>query len=95
MVASDEQWLVEAAPMSEAFMTPRECADRIGIGRVTGDYIRGEIRDGLLKAEIIVRPVRPGRERSKRAIRVYEDDFKVYVKRYWPRVYARLFPGAA
>lgn len=81
--------------LRESFLTPRECADRIGIERVTADHIRGEIRDGLLKAEIIHRPVRPGRTKSKPAIRVYEEDFRAYVKRYWPRVFSRLYPGAA
>jgi hypothetical protein len=76
------------------FLTPRECAERLAIPGVTPDYLRAEIRAGLLTAEIIDRPVRPGRQRSTPIIRVYKQDFRVYVERYWPRFLDHAFPPA-
>lgn len=74
------------------YLTPRECGEKIGM---TADYIRREVRDGLLKAEIVERPVRPGRSQSRPRVRIYHDDFKAYVKRYWRRFFEQLFPPAA
>lgn len=69
--------------MTKPFLTTTECADIISM---TSAYLRGEIRDGRLTAEIIHRPVSEGRKRSRPIIRVYPEHFAAYLKRYWPRV---------
>lgn len=83
--------------MTRPYMTPRECAERLeeaGLG-VSAAYIRGDIRDGLLTAEIVHREIRPGRSRSKPLIHVYEADFREYVRTTWPRLFDLVFPPAA
>lgn len=76
------------------FLTPRQCADTLNLPRVTAAYIRSEIRDGLLTAEIIERPVRYGRRRAQPIIRVYPEDFLAYVAKYWPRFVERVSSAA-
>lgn len=68
--------------MIRPYLTTRECAAQLG---VTSRYIRGEIRDGRLKAEVIPRDPAPDRQRAHPAIRIYREQWDAYLGRYWPR----------
>lgn len=65
------------------YLTTRECAGVIG---QSSRYVRDEILDGRLTAEVIPRDVSLGRQYAQRLYRVYPEDFAAYLKRYWPRV---------
>ena len=65
----------------KSWLTTGQCATTLG---VSTDYIRGEIRDGRLIAQVIPRDPRPGRTRAYRAIRVYPESRHAYLQRYWP-----------
>lgn len=62
------------------WMTTRDCANVLG---VSTDYIRSEIRDGRLEAEVIPRPPRQGRRRAYPAIRIYPPAWATYLGTYW------------
>lgn len=64
------------------WLTTGECARILGM---SVDYMRGEIRDGLLRAEVVQREARPGRTRGNRAIRIYRTSWREYLQRYWPQ----------
>ncbi len=63
-------------PPEPRILTTSDCAQKLGM---TGAYIRGEIRDGRLKARIFSE----GRKRAK--YRIEAEDFTAYVERYWPK----------
>lgn len=69
--------------MKRPYLTTKECGDVISMSPA---YVRGEIREGRLTAEIIHRPVSSGRTRSRPLIRVYPAEFQAYLEKYWPRV---------
>lgn len=69
--------------MKRPFFTTKEAADLISM---TPAYVRGEIREGRLDAEVIERPVSRGRQRSKPLIRIYPEQLREYLRKYWPRV---------
>ena len=59
-------------------LTTRDCASRLG---VSTEFIRGEIRDGRLKALVIERPP------NRLIFRVSERELAEYVRRYqWTTV---------
>lgn len=55
-------------------------------------WVREEIRDGKLPAEVIQRDPSPGRTKSRPSIRVYPEPFARYLERNWPQVYTRIWP---
>jgi excisionase family DNA binding protein len=57
-------------------LTTTQCARALC---VSGAFIRGEIRDGRLKALVF----REGRKRAK--YRIEREDFDAYQKRYWAK----------
>lgn len=65
------------------WLTTGDCARVIGM---TAEYVRGEIEDGRLQAEVIERPKRYGRKWARRIIRVYQEPFRQYLEQYWPQV---------
>jgi excisionase family DNA binding protein len=69
----DEGKRADAA--AQRMLRPDECAERL---TVTGEFIRGEIRDGKLPARVFTR----GR---RRRYRIEPADFEAYIDRYWPR----------
>jgi hypothetical protein len=69
--------------MSRAYLTTSEAAAVVG---VTAAYIRGEIRDGRLDADVIHREPIRGRQSARPVIRIYPEQLGAYVRRYWPRV---------
>ncbi len=75
-----------------SYLTPREAADLIeevyGAGRCDEAKIRRHIREGRLEAEVVQRACLPGRSRSKPAYRIFPDQFRAYLRAYWPRVAA-------
>ena len=69
--------------MTRPYLTTAEAACVVG---VTPAYIRGEIREGRLDADVLHRdPVR-GRQSARPVIRIYPEQFEAYVVRHWPRV---------
>jgi hypothetical protein len=64
------------------YLKTSECADILDVSIYS---IRGEIKDGLLKAEVVDRPARPGRKTGYRSIRVYQAAWRAYLQRYWPQ----------
>lgn len=64
------------------WLTTGQCATALG---VSTDYVRGEIRDGRLIAEVVAREPRPGRRRAYRAIRIHPGPWRAYLRRYWPQ----------
>ncbi len=73
------------------WLTTRECADVLG---VSATFVREEIQDGRLDAQILDRPVLEGRTRSKRIYRVEMAVFRDYCQRWCPRVVSKLPPAA-
>jgi hypothetical protein len=84
-VSLDPETIARAADVIEAaraedrkaqkFLRTRDCAELL---RVSGEFIRGEIRDGRLPAHVLQR-------KGRTAYRIDSGDFTVYVERYWPR----------
>lgn len=68
--------LIEQSKREERLSTTA-CARALG---VTGEFIRGEIREGRLKARIS-KP--EGRRRAK--YRIDAADFDAYVREHWPK----------
>ena len=68
--------------MIRPYLTTRDCAQRLG---VTPRYIRAEILDGRLQAEIIARAPGRNRTRGNRCYRVYQAEWVAYLAHYWPR----------
>jgi hypothetical protein len=66
----------EEEARSRQLLSTTECARALGM---TGAFIRGEIRDGRLKARIFTE----GRRRAK--YRIEAVDFRAYVERCWPK----------
>jgi hypothetical protein len=61
---------------AHGWLSTRQCADFIG---VTVHFVRGEIRDGRIRARKLERD-------GKRPIyRVSADDFNAYVSKHWSR----------
>lgn len=69
-------------PSERPFLTTADCASALG---VSVDFVRGEIKDRRLRAEVVEREPRPGRSRGNRAIRVYPEAWADYLQRYWPQ----------
>lgn len=65
-----------------AWLTTAECAAALG---VTPRYIRAEILDGRLHADVIQRAPGRNRTRGNRCYRVYQAEWQVYLAHYWPR----------
>lgn len=57
-----------------AWLTTGDCARILGVSR---EFVRGEVRDARLPAEIVTE----GRQR--RAIRIYRLQWRAYLQRYW------------
>jgi len=59
------------------YLSPAACAKALSM---TGEFIRGEIKDGRLKARKFMRA-------SGRAVyRIATEDFSGYVTEYWPEL---------
>ena len=80
---TSQPFIRETTPVSRAYLLTHEVAAVIGS---TTDYVRQEIYDGRLEAELTPRPARPGRQKGYRAIRIYPEPFRRYLRRYYPRV---------
>ncbi len=65
----------------KAFLTATECARALAVSK---HFIYGEIEDGRLQAEVVVRPPRSGRRRGYRRIRIYQAAWASYLLRDWP-----------
>lgn len=57
-------------------LTTSDCARALGM---TSQFIRGEIRDGRLRARIYTNP-----ERRRARYSIKAEDFTAYVKQHWP-----------
>ena len=58
-----------------AWLTTGDCARLLGVSR---EFVRGEVRDGRIAAEVVTE----GRQRK--AIRIYRVQWRAYLQRYWP-----------
>lgn len=68
----------------------RKCADHLG---VSPQFIRQEIRDGRLKADVCPRSTPSGGSRS--LIRIPLSKFRAYCTEHWPQAVNRLPAVAA
>ncbi|MDP3720786.1 MAG: hypothetical protein Q8T13_23740 [Acidobacteriota bacterium] len=76
--------------MTEVIWTTRTCADFLG---VTPQFVRNEIRDGRLKADVFERRTPLGVTRC--LYRIPLSKFQSYCAEYWPEAAKRLPAVAA
>lgn len=68
-----------------------QCEDVADVLNMPVSWVREEIDDGRIPADIAARACRPGRKFARRIIRVYPEPFAVYLAKHWPVVYKQMW----